>query len=84
MPPLLCEFSYVWTFSICLPVIVSLYVSWSIHLFVCVCIGHIWYLQQWPRLPLDIELVVAELTEAGAGGREPVLQAAPVDGPQGA
>lgn len=40
-------------------------------------------LHQWPVLPLYSELVVAELTSAGARSREPVLQTAPVDGTQG-
>lgn len=41
------------------------------------------YLKQRPGLPLHSELVVAELTEAGSWGRQPVLQTAAVDGGQG-
>lgn len=38
------------------------------------------YLKQRPGLPLYSELVVAELTEAGSWGRQPVFQTAAVDG----
>lgn len=40
-------------------------------------------LHQGPGLALHCKPEVAELTEAGVGGRQPVLQAAAVNGPQG-
>lgn len=40
------------------------------------------YLENRSRLALHAELEMAELTEAGAGGWKPVLQAAAVDGAQ--
>lgn len=39
-------------------------------------------LHQWPGLALHCKPEVAELTVAGVGGGEPVLQAAAVNGPQ--
>lgn len=41
------------------------------------------YLGEGPRATLDAELRVAELTVASVGGRQPLLQAAPVHRAQG-